>query len=135
MTNEEKQLLIKDLCARSPYGIKVCYIEHEYGIKSTWDVDYIIPNNGQIITKEPYGRFSINDVKPYLRPMSLMTKEEIKEYHNRCEFNDCDYTGKELWIDTIESFDYLNSIGIDYRGLIRMGLALEAKEGMYNSNN
>ena len=71
----------------------------------------------------PFGCPKIEDVKPYLRPLSSMTKEEEYEYHNICV---CPIN--KPWDVT----DWLNKKGFDYRGLIPMGLALEAKEGMYN---
>lgn len=67
--------------------------------------------------------------------MSSMTEEEKSTYLSYCdsyyECDDGDYTGKILYFNTIESFDYLNQIHVDYRNLIPMGLALEATDGMY----
>ena len=67
MTQEEKQLLIKELCARVPYGV-ICEI-----------------SSGSTKIIEPLGiggldRFIIGEfnVKPYLRPLSSMTEEEKK---------------------------------------------------------
>lgn len=129
MTQEEKQLLLKDLCARLPYGVKFqSSLNNESSFKITagewWEgererITYILSH--------------IQEFKYYLRPMSNMTEEEIKTYHSYCECNDGDFTGEVLYFDTIESFDYLTSIYIDYRGLIEKGLVLEAKEGMYNN--
>lgn len=75
--------------------------------------------------------------------MSSMTIEEIKHYHDLCIWSEAGYyefgefgdLGDEIkYYDTWESIDYLNSIHVDYRGLIPMGLADEAPEGMYNIN-
>lgn len=93
MTQEQKQLLLKDLCARLPYGVNVLT-----DIDKTFDSGCI-----GIVTKiEPYvgnkfpelkGQYLlyekgcltpliVDEVKPYLRPMDSMTEEEIEEYRN-----------------------------------------------------
>jgi len=113
MTQEEKQLLLKDLCGRLLYGI---FVKDEFYDKNIYTIDY-----------HPH----IKTCKPYLRPMSSMTEEEKSTYLSYCECDDGDYTGETIYFDTIESFDYLNQIYIDYRNLIPKGLALEAPENMY----
>ena len=99
--------------------------------------------------------FTRQEIKPYLRPMSSMTEEEamevarirglkdilsvsLKENYIFVELDDGVF-GSELctiWfnemVTSIEMLDWLNSHHFDYRGLIPMGLALEAPEGMYN---
>ena len=131
--DSKELLLLKDLYARIPYGVKICYTEHEYGVKSTWTIDYIIPELEQIVTKHPYGKFSIKDIKPYLRPMSSMTEEEKKErlsFFQVVELN----SGLTPLLSALKSFEYidwLNSHHFDYHELIEKGLALEAPEGMY----
>lgn len=136
MTKEEKQLLLKDLCARLPYGVKIqVYYEDIAGSgyfdETVWTVD----------NDEP---FHVNDrwienIKPYLRTMSSMTDEEMKTYRTlqdtacsyHYEFGDI--VDDVLYFDNDVSLDYLNSIHIDYRGLIPMGLALEATKDMYKT--
>ena len=135
MTQEEKDLLLKDLCAKLPYGVKVqVYYEDIAGSgffdETVWSID----------NDEP---FHVNDrwienIKPYLRPMSSMTEEEDKEWHSlmRKEYreqypNSAVDTSYYEYFPTIESFDYLYSRHLDFRGLIPMNLALEAPEGMY----
>lgn len=106
MTPEEKQLLLKDLCARLSYGVVV---------RSTYyTIDIILDDNWT--------------VKPYLRPMSSMTEEEKKELNNVLEFQ---YYSDDSCM--CESTDWLNAHHFDYRGLIEKGLALEAPEGMYKT--
>lgn len=123
MSNEEKQLLLKDLCTRLPYGVIIFYA------------------NGKTIEKRELGLGSLHDfmfdnaeVKPYLRPMSSMTEEEIDElteFHvwNNGEsiFLDCDCEMEDI----SQAIDWLNAHHFDYRGLIEKGLALEALEDMY----
>jgi len=107
MTQEEKQLLLKDLCARLPYGVKY-QDKIEGGIH--------ILHLGII---SHYERFI-----PYLRPMSSMTDEEKEEYDKTFD-----------WDYSIQGtpFDWLNAHYFDYRRLIEKGLALEAPEGMYKT--
>lgn len=123
--DSKELLLLKDLYARIPYGVKICYTEHEYGVKSTWTIDYIIPELEQIVTKHPYGKFSIKDIKPYLRPMSSMTEEEFDEYESI-----------KGWKKEYELIDWLNKKMFAYRtidgkDMFELGLAIEAPEGMY----
>ena len=126
MTQEEKQLLLKDICARLPYGIKTSNGHGILKLSPRTDIIYIV-DNGHI---------------PYLRPMSSMTDEEKKimiSYGFELIPYDTGYTGFaniKNYIDEV-SFrfmeEFLNSNHFDYRGLIPMGLALEAKEGMYKN--
>lgn len=117
MTNEEKQLLLKDLCARLPYGIFV---------KENRDS----LDDGPVIYTFDYHPY-IFSCKPYLRPMESMTEEEKLIYHRHCICRQED--GLNLYYNTESSYDYLNSIHVDYRGLIVMELALPAPEGMYET--
>jgi hypothetical protein len=119
MTQEETDLLLKDLCARLPYGVKVAYLA------STYDVDYIESKFDEIKLKNLDYTIALGNVKPYLRPMSSMTEEEEEIYNlfiNCIATNECG-----SW----ELVDWLNSNQFDYHGLIPKGIALEAPEGMY----
>ena len=117
MTQEEKKVLIQDICTRLPYELKIEVCVKNKNIKSVDCVKY--DTVGTYIRLMDDENFSI---KLYLRPMSSMTEEEewkynyIKENHTN-------------W----EAYDYLNSIHIDYRGLIPMGLAIEAPKDMYKT--
>ncbi len=125
---EEKQLLLQDLCARLPYGVKaniplVGSDERIYTVSFNDMKDFV---EGNI------------DISPYLRPMSSMTEEEKETYHNLCyeeereELEFGEWAARIHYHDTIDSIDYLNSIHIDYRDLIPKGLAIEAPKEMYN---
>ena len=111
MTQENKELLLKDLCARLPYGVKVTNGIHIITLTPCSDTSIIIKNE---------------HILPYLRPMSSMTEEEYEA------IRDCFvYCGDEF-IAAGKAVDYFNSHHFDYRGLIEKGLAIEAPEGMYN---
>ena len=69
MTQEDKQLLIKDLCARLPYGIHCLCNNGDRPLT----ISYI--NKEKVHIEEyPQPKYDITDVKPYIRPMSSMTK-------------------------------------------------------------
>ena len=116
MAQKDKQLLMKDLCGRLPYGV-MCRL-------SVKDVDISITEKLDTGGLEHF-IYGTMDVLPYLRPMASMTEEETKEYRNLSD-HECvdDFLN-------MEAIDWLNEHHFDYRGLIEKGLALEAPEGMY----
>ena len=133
-----RKLLLKDLSARLPYGVKceIDDIDEPLELESIkFKGDYFIFGNGV------YERY-ITEIKPYLRPMASMTEEEEIEltkitsqltfdrrynllYVGRADDGGCDLSEMEKIVD------YLISHHFDFRGLISLGLALEAHEGMY----
>lgn len=127
MTEEEKDLLLKDLCARLPYGVK---IQFENDI---FTIDYISPMYQEVKLINP-DRYTIDvlEVKPYLFPLSSMIEKEKKEYYNLCFEEEREEREYGEWItrvyyhNTIESIDWLNKNYFDYRGLIEKGLAIDA---------
>ena len=120
MKPEEEQLLLKDLCARLPYGVKVTF--------AGYSGEEVRTLNSQLLTSYA---IEYRGLKPYLRPMSSMTEEEEQEYHSLCamQFDElADANTTIYYFDTIESFDWLNEHHFDYRGLIPKGLALSTEE-------
>lgn len=118
MTQEQKELLLKDLCARLPYGVKVNdYIQGDFTL--------IGLTNERIFTtcevEGHYNDFPIENIKPYLFPMSSMTDEQKHELMGTCTFLRDFAFG---WTD--RTFDWCNKNHFDYRGLIPMGLAIDA---------
>ena len=111
MTQEDKQLLMKDLCARLPYGVKCRLSVKGANVSITEKLD---------LGGLEHFMFGTMDVLPYLRPMSSMTEEE-ETYYNTVYFT----------LNFYKKEDWLNAHHFDYRGLIEKGLALEAPEGMY----
>ena len=141
MTQEDKELLLKDLCARLPYGV-ICHY------------DTIVPMVGKV---KSYGRlynisffdvkpcfqfhcnrdiFDFDNVKPYLFPLSSMTEEQQEEF-DRIYADDMQVVANNLKnrldgkpyetnLGHYRHIDWLNANHFDYRGLIEKGLALDA---------
>ena len=133
MTQEEKQILLKDLCARLPYGV----IMHHKNANQDFNLVAVF-NDGRIgvsTLKEnvELTPTSINECKPYLRPMSSMTEEEHDDaYANEVVMSLNPYTERyAICALSAKGYDWLNEHHFDYRGLIEKGLALEAPDGMY----
>ena len=123
MNKEDKELVLKDLCARLPYGVVLHHIP-----------------SGENTTLEFIGQGvidgDIHDVienfKPYLRPMSSMTKKEYIDFNHQMYKGKPNSDGKSYNIYEVTglNIDWLNLHHFDYRGLIEKGLAIEAPEGM-----
>ena len=118
MTREDKELLLKDLCARLPYGVKMNHIADDEHSPKT-----LIGVAKDMITLEGLGGYECVDVehyKPYLFPLSSMTEEQIKEFNSitqKCNT----YIGKSILLT-----DFCNKHHIDWRGFIEKGLAIDA---------
>jgi hypothetical protein len=142
MTQEEKQLLLIDLCARLPYGVK-CKIRYTFNNETTFDEDVEAEKDDVLVKIDPeiqsaffdwYGDFiSIENFKPYLRPISSMTEGEILEFIKIGDSILRIGEKKSTCILSLKQMDWLNAHHFDYRGLIPMGLALKAPEGMYKN--
>lgn len=113
---EEKELLLIDLCARLPYGVKI-----ELGVNR--------PTTLMPIILHDYYVYDANYL-PYLRPLSSITKEEEEYFLSLKSGLDYDTKTKKTIYNTSQ-VDWLNSHHFDYRGLIEKGLAIEAPEDMY----
>ena len=138
MTQEEKELLLKDLCARFPYGIKCIVTKSRTEEGQEGDVGKIgwvcLEGVDCINDKKPF--FSeFGNFKPYLFPLSSMTDKQKVEYNSlrdlvpteqQCEVGNL--LGDFEFVDNWRSIDYLNSHYIDYRGLIKKGLAIDATD-------
>lgn len=121
MTQNEKDLLLKDLCARLSYGIKVlCLRDFNHTCYNLKMID-IEDNEVYLTIDEPYtNRYAeIKTIKPYLFPLSSMTEEQNLEYLQIC-------MGGNSYVPTSASFDWCDKNHFDYRGLIPMGLAIDA---------
>ena len=116
MTQKDKELLLKDLCARLPYGLKVKCEEYSFPVTILYS-----GNIDDVKFKETGGIENICAIKPYLFPLSSMTEEQKKEYQ---------YITERWMYDSSysigDSTDWLNKHHFDYRGLIEKGLAIDA---------
>ena len=148
MTEEQKDILLKDLCARLPYGVKMNHIADDEVSGET-----LIGIAKDMITLQGLGGYScvpVEHYKPYLIPLSSMSEEQKKELFNLCEFYvQEDGEGKKSEVygieiarrpDPVYCYDHTFRIwGIDMRainwllknhfdiyGLIPMGLVNDA---------
>ena len=138
MTQEDKELLFKDLCARLPYGVKCENFSHTYGRNVFKVTD--IRDNGYIcgIIDVQYGSsvFDPLELKPYLFPLSSMTDKDlikflqIKGMNLNSDELKTFRRGTTVIVSTLPSYsrhiDWLNKNHFDYRGLIEKGLAIDA---------
>ena len=146
MKQEDKDLLLKDLCARLPYKTYVKTtkgIGYVYAINTSQLIELSVANDSEYWSEV----FNIDEIKPYLRPMSSMTEEEAKELSILYGLKDIlsikiadgyidavvddgfgSTEARTIWYDeivsSIEIFDWLNTHHFDYRDLIPMGLAI-----------
>ena len=120
MTQKDKELLLKDLCARLPYETLV-YAQNA----NDWYDDEI---STQVLSD------AINEdyvIKPYLFPLSSMTEEQYEELwkeldKDRRETLDRANTGQKCANPYTNVTDWYNKNHFDYRGLIEKGLAIDA---------
>ena len=144
MKQEDKEILIRDLCGRLSYGVKA-YIKNWSNLsrkyyEGIYTVESIDPSLNTIIGYSERSFVEVivdNDdyeIKPYLFPMSNMTEEQKKYITDKWGINEefdfeiDPYCGKyfvELGY-TVEFIDWLNKNHFDYRGLIKKSLALDA---------
>ena len=128
MTQEEKELLLKDLCARLPYKVKV---QDTYYNELEPAPIWLLDLNAQAVRLfADEGYQSIEYIKPYLFPLSSMTEKQCYKLASiRSGFQDCwKYikTPIPLSICNFEQIDWFHRNHFDYRGLIEKGLALDA---------
>lgn len=119
MTQEQRELLLKDLCARLPHGVNIQY------------------DNGHVIETRELGLGSLHDfifndvaIKPYLRPISTMTEEEQLQLGRLLGATSYNLLKGE-YSSLKELLEYVYKNHIDLFGLIPKGLAIEAPEDMY----
>lgn len=116
MRQEDKELLLKDICARLPYGLKINTIQGDFTLLG-------LTNERVFTTCEVEGchnDFPIDCIKPYLFPLSSITEEQEKEY------NDLNCYELGCFPHSEEALDYLTKNHFDYRYLIEKGLAIDA---------
>lgn len=136
MTQQDKELLLKDLCARLPYGVKLQQVSQSDTVFDLYSIDANSLNlmfwkyKGKSLEIGDIGkliRYGELKYKPYLRPMSSMTNKEKEDYHKLCD------SYYDIYFDTVNSTDWLNEHHFDYRRLIEKGLAIKAEDGIYKT--
>lgn len=125
MIQEHKELLIKDICSRLPYGLVIDYngirtTLHDIKVFQLYEGDNI---KDYICLIDIFGDndyIDVENIKPYLFPLSSMTEEQKEEFDRL-------YTYDALIVEPQwELIDWLNKNHFDYRGLIEKGLAIDA---------
>ena len=149
MTQEQKDLLLKDLCARLPYGVKAYVknwskLDRKY-YEGVYTVASIHPSLNTILVYSE--KFSVEvivgyddyEIKPYLFPLSSMSEDQKYEFYLKFFANDCDFDYFKFYLDNgrwhklltsllavEEIIDWFHKNHFDYRGLIPMDLANDA---------
>ena len=134
--DKNKELLLKDICARLPYGIKVQIKYYD----DVWKLLSIYTNGTTYATRDigyPIETYFEN-CKPYLFPISSMTKEQRDElykigwYLNEDKIYSCfrnyDDVNYKTHIDSFELINWCYKNNFDINGLIPMGLAIDATD-------
>ena len=142
MKQEDKDLLLKDLCARLPYSVKILvqsWDEREMEYTDRVDTLYSVNGDDYINTTNEDYDFCVEDIKPYLFPISSMTEEQKIECFKGTDIELDEYN--EIWStfpisnsdivltnldDWLKVINWLNKNHFDYRGLIKKSLALDA---------
>ena len=139
MTQEDKSLLLKDLCGRLPYGVKVNVkgVVYDNRICNLIDIHHGL---NTYITVPDGMQYHIESINPYLFPLSSMTEEQKKEISKRYKLHT--YYGLCIEItnhsegywdddnscnlqDYLWSIDWFNKNHFDYRNLIDKNLAID----------
>lgn len=122
MTQEDKELIFKELCARLPYHVK-CKIWFKDGTTEEGLLD--LQHNYGDVLQDAFYYNKIKDIKPYLRPMSSMTEEEKEEY---CQLQQkVIYNSKGVVNEDVTKYiNWCYKKHLDINNLILMELAIDA---------
>ena len=137
MTKEQKELLLKDLCGRLPYGVKMNHIADTENNPVT-----LVGIAKTMITLESFAGYETSDIEdyiPYLFPLSSMTEEQYNSLHELGILDNCSHSYeyvnphiygvsfifKQFKTYSLELIEWLNKNHFDYRGLIEKGLAID----------
>lgn len=139
MTQEQKDLLIKDLCSRLPYGVKIDIPDLFISTKNNIEVlnEIFCGDDGEFRCNN--SGMLIKYVKPYLFPLSSITREQREEFIKFADYEprleDCGRHQELYYYDLVghennlypnsDAIDWLDKNLFDYRGLIEKGLAID----------
>lgn len=127
MEQKNKELLIKDLCARVPYHTKVSkayWVAYDGKFELEWDKEGLTSSLLNYIEEED----AWEHIKPYLRPMSSMTEEEYDQLYIDSRVKEDSIDILDALANDLDAIDWLNAHHFDYRGLIEKDLAIEITE-------
>ena len=132
MTEEEKDLLLKDICARLPYDVKVDCNDKVYNFAGIHSFNICVLSDDN--EDNAFTTAGIKYIKPYLFPLSSMTEEQKEEYYHIVNYISSDDTktwmeGEFIYVGTtqfLRLIDFYHRNHLDYRGLINGGLAIDA---------
>lgn len=131
MTQEEKDLLFKDLCGRQTYNVK-CQVFNDANPYTLSGVLHNKPYSQlyfeELDWKEFDGFVGVEYCKPYLFPMSSMTIKQKTEFNMQSLELQLKFIDNEIMFEKLMEFklDFYNKHHLDWRGLIEKGLALDA---------
>lgn len=138
MKQEEKELLLQDLCARLPYGVYGNYLNSDGSLSDDKLLKRVKIGYHDLICADGRDGMVLNGfLKPYLFPISSMTEEQREEFLNiqteerqillnaLIEYKSGKYDKIPI-IAPYKQIDWLNKNHFDYRGLIERGLAIDA---------
>lgn len=137
MKQEHKEILLKDLCGRLPYGVK-CY-KMTYKPELAEEVICMLRNGSHNCVQLGTFLYKLEHIKPYLFPLSSMTEEQYESLRESGILSNCSHSYeyinpyvygvsfifKEFKTYSLELIEWLNKNHFDYRGLIPMGLAID----------
>ena len=128
MTQEDKQLLLKDLCARLPYGVRYRHLawDDEHGEDYIAAKIYSINSDGYVKNSYDDETVYIDDVRPYLFPLSSMTEEQYDQLYIDSRVKNDSIDILDALANDMDAIDYCNKNHLDWRGLIPKGLAIDA---------
>ena len=127
MEQEDKELLIKDLCGRLPYHTKVSkayWVSYDGKFELECDKEELTSSLLNYIEEEDAWEY----IKPYLRPMSSMTEEEYDQLYIDSRVKEDSVDILDALANDLDAIDWLNAHHFDYRGLIEKDLAIEITE-------
>ena len=127
MKQEDKELLLRDLCARLPYGVKGMVSRRDHNNR---ECEFVKTIDGKL-----YDRFAVFQeswydnvtIKPYLFPLSSMTVEQKEEFNTQSLKLQLQVIDEEIMYEKATEFevDFYNKHHLDWRGLIEKGLAID----------
>ena len=122
MTQEDKELIFKELCARLPYHVK-CKIWLKDGTTEEGALD--LEHNYGDVLRDAFYYDKIAKIKPYLFPLSSMTEEEKEEY---CQLQQrVIYNSKGVINEDVTKYiNWCYKKHLDINNLIPMELAIDA---------